>query len=220
MITIKKMNNTKAPITIVEPQISGIFPTPVYISYMDRPFTPNELDIFNNAEKKLVANAGNMTSADNYILHNPGLENIKNIITAHLQEYVKRIYNPDHQFVPHITQSWANYTKENQYHHTHEHPNSFISGVLYVSADEENDSINLHKKGYAQIKPVPKDWNWYNSDSWFFKVKTGMIIMFPSSTTHNVEQKKGDNTRCSLAFNSFFRGHMGANNQLTELIIE
>ena len=120
---------------------------------------------------------------------------------------------------PYITQSWTNYTRTNQNHHSHQHPNSFISGVLYISADEKFDKITLHRNGYQQIKPVPTEWNWYNSDSWFYTVKTGMIILFPSNTTHNVETKEGDNKRISLAFNTFFKGTMGENSQLTELIL-
>jgi uncharacterized protein (TIGR02466 family) len=206
-------------ITIKEPEISGVFPIPVYISNLDRPFTKEEMGIFTTAEKKVVPNAGNITSANNYILNEKGMENLKDILTAHVTEYIKRIYAPKYPMVPYITQSWANYTKKNQYHHTHEHPNSFISGVLYINANEAHDKITLHKKGYQQIKPVPTEWNWYNSDSWFYTVKTGMIILFPSGTTHNVETKEGDNKRISLAFNTFFKGTMGENSQLTELIL-
>ena len=206
-------------IKIKEPEISGVFPTPVYISNLDRPFTKEEMGIFTTAEKKVVPNAGNITSANNYILNEKGMENLKDILTAHVAEYIKRIHAPKYAMVPYITQSWANYTKKNQYHHTHEHPNSFISGVLYINANEAHDKITLHKKGYQQIKPVPTEWNWYNSDSWFYTVKTGMIILFPSGTTHNVETKVGDNKRISLAFNTFFKGTMGENSQLTELIL-
>jgi len=206
-------------ITIKEPEISGVFPIPVYISNLDRPFTKEEMQIFTTAEKKVVPNAGNITSANNYILNEKGMENLKDILTAHVAEYIKRIHAPKYPMVPYITQSWANYTKKNQYHHTHEHPNSFISGVLYINANEAHDKITLHKKGYQQIKPVPTEWNWYNSDSWFYTVKTGMIILFPSGTTHNVETKEGDNKRISLAFNTFFKGTMGENAQLTELIL-
>jgi uncharacterized protein (TIGR02466 family) len=206
-------------ITIKEPEISGVFPTPIYVSNLDRPFTKEEMGIFTTAEKKVVPNAGNITSANNYILNEKGMENLKDILTAHVTEYIKRIHAPKYPMVPYITQSWANYTKKNQYHHTHEHPNSFISGVLYINANEKHDKITLHKKGYQQIKPVPSEWNWYNSDSWFYTVKTGMIILFPSGTTHNVETKEGDNKRISLAFNTFFKGTMGENSQLTELIL-
>lgn len=205
--------------TIVEPEISGIFPTPVYVSHMDRTFTSSEMEIFQNAEKKTVSNAGNITSANNYILNEPGLEGVRNILTAHVTEYIKRIHVPKYEMVPYITQSWTNYTKEKEWHHSHEHPNSFVSGVLYINANDEYDKITFQKKGYQQIKPVPLEHNWYNSESWFFTVKTGMIILFPSSTTHMVENKGGDNTRISLAFNTFFKGTMGENSQLTELIL-
>ena len=43
--------------------------------------------------------------------------------------------------------------------------------------------------------------------------------MFPSSTTHQVDLKKGNNTRISLAFNTFVKGTLGKNSGLTELKI-
>jgi len=220
MINIKKTSSKTNNLTvIVEPEISGIFPTPVYVSYMNRPFTQEEMNVFQNAEKKTVPNDGNVTSANNYILNDPGLKNIRDILTAHTTEFIKRIYSPKYEMFPYITQSWINYTKENEWHHSHEHPNSFISGVLYINANEEYDRITFQKKTYMQIKPIPNEWNMYNSETRFYTVKTGMIILFPSSTTHSVDNKGGDNKRISLAFNTFFKGTMGDNQQLTELIL-
>ena len=43
--------------------------------------------------------------------------------------------------------------------------------------------------------------------------------MFPSSTTHQVDIKKGSNTRISLSFNTFYKGTIGDNKTLTELIL-
>jgi len=43
--------------------------------------------------------------------------------------------------------------------------------------------------------------------------------MFPSPTTHQVDVKKGKNTRISLAFNTFYKGTIGSNSSLTELIL-
>ena len=43
--------------------------------------------------------------------------------------------------------------------------------------------------------------------------------MFPSSTIHQVETKQGKNTRISLAFNTFYKGTIGSNAALTELIL-
>ena len=107
MINIKKMNQPIDNVTrIVEPQISGIFPIPIYVSYMDRPFTSMELEVLNKAQNSLVPNAGNMTSADNYVLNKPELEGIRNILTAHTNEFIKRIYlrvNSPNHYIPSIT---------------------------------------------------------------------------------------------------------------------
>ena len=59
-----------------------------------------------------------------------------------------------------------------------------------------------------------------NSDSWWFNVKSGKIIIFPSSLTHHVDNVIADDTRISIAFNSFIKGILGDNKSLTELINE
>ena len=69
------------------------------------------------------------------------------------------------------------------------------------------------------IKPEINQYNIWNSDTWFFPVQTGNLFIFPSSTIHQVETKKGDNTRISLAFNTFYKGEIGSNSGLTELIL-
>ena len=62
-------------------------------------------------------------------------------------------------------------------------------------------------------------YNIWNSETWWFALETGQLVMFPSSTTHQVETKQGDNTRISLAFNTFYKGTLGSNKDLTELIL-
>ncbi len=51
------------------------------------------------------------------------------------------------------------------------------------------DKIKFFNDNYKTIKPEVKDWNIWNSESWWFPVKTGDIILFPSSLTHMVETK-------------------------------
>ena len=67
------------------------------------------------------------------------------------------------------------------------------------------------------IKPEIKEYNLYNSETWWFPVKTLDVVLFPSSLTHRVEVKQGTNTRISLAFNTFIKGTVGNNKKLTEL---
>lgn len=204
---------------MTEASIHGIFPTPIYMSKLDRTLTSLELKFVDKYKKDFYKNEGNTTSNNNYILNEKPFANIKKELDKKVQDYFDKIISPTDTITPYITQSWLNYTEKNQYHHKHSHSNSLVSGVFYINCDKELDKIKFFKEEYKTIKPEIKTWNWYNSESWWFTVKTGDIIMFPSSLTHMVETKQGTNTRISLAFNVFIKGTIGNNKQLTELIL-
>jgi hypothetical protein len=195
----------------------GIFPVPVYFSELERDFTKKELKFFDKNKLTTYPNSGNITSEDTYILDNSELADLKAECMVAVQRYVDNIMSFKSTVQPYITQSWLNFTETGQYHHKHAHPNSVISGVIYVNADEENDKIYFYNDGYKQIKPQINEWNLYNSESWYFTVKTGQVVLFPSNLTHMVQTKAGDNTRISLAFNAFLKGTIGVDRELTEL---
>ena len=200
--------------------IENLFPTPIYMSNIDKGFTKQELQFVTEQKKHCKNNTGNINTKDNYILNRKEFKNIKKFINKSCQDYLEKIISPKNNIELYITQSWLNYTEENQYHHTHAHPNSVVSGVLYFNCDKENDKIKFtNPVGYQQIKPEIKDFNIWNSETWWFVLETGQLVMFPSSTIHQVETKKGNNTRISLAFNTFYKGTLGLNSNLTELIL-
>ena len=200
--------------------IENLFPTPIYMSNIDRGFTKQELQFVDNQKNKCTNNTGNIHTKDNYILNRKEFKNIKKFLDKHCKDYLDKIICPKNNIEIYITQSWLNYTEANQYHHKHAHPNSAVSGVLYFDSDKKNDKILFsNNKGYQQIKPEIDQYNTWNSDTWFFPVETGNLFMFPSSTNHQVETKQGDNTRISLAFNTFYKGTVGSNKDLTELIL-
>jgi uncharacterized protein (TIGR02466 family) len=204
----------------VESNIHGIFPTPIYISKLNRDLTEQELLFINETKPNSYNNLGNITSNDNYILNQEPFKNLKEELDLRVQDYFDKIISPANQITPYITQSWLNYTETNQFHHKHQHPNSLVSGVFYINCDEQFDKIKFYKNDtYQTIKPQTKEWNLWNSENWWFSVKTGDIILFPSSLTHMVETKQGDNTRISLAFNTFIKGTVGINKELTELVL-
>ena len=205
-----------------EPVIHSIFPTPIYTTKMDRGFTKQELQFVKEQKKHCKNNTGNINTKDNYILNRKEFKNIKKYLDKCCKDYLNRIVCPKNNIELYITQSWLNYTEVNQYHHKHEHPNSVISGVLYFDSDIKNDKILFsHPIPYQQIRPRTDNekFNLWNSSTWWFPVETGNLFMFPSSTTHQVETKKGTNTRISLAFNTFYKGTIGSNSALTELIL-
>lgn len=204
----------------MEATIHGIFPTPIYISKVNRVLTESELSFIDKTKLEVYKNEGNTSSNNNHILNNKEFKNLKKELDLRVQDYFDKVISPSNKITPYITQSWLNYTETNQYHHKHEHPNSLVSGVFYINCDDKFDKIVFFKKDmYQMIKPEVKEWNLWNADSWLFPVKTGDIILFPSSLTHMVENKQGTNTRISLAFNVFIKGTVGNNKSLTELIL-
>ena len=203
----------------MEATINGIFPTPIYISKLNRDLTNKELSFIDKTKLDVYKNQGNATSNDNYILNQKIFQNLKKDLYLKIQDYFDKIISPSNTITPYITQSWLNYTETNQYHHKHQHANSLISGVFYINCDNKFDKIKFFNDKYQTIKPEIKDYNIWNSETWWFSVKTGDIILFPSSLSHMVETKQGTNTRISLAFNVFIKGKIGDNKSITELIL-
>lgn len=198
--------------------IHNLFPTPVGFFELDREFTKTELDFLINQETR--PNMGNTTSIDNYVCRNTKLKKLKKFFDDSLDEYFKTVYRPKHKVAPKMTQSWINYTKPGEFHHKHAHPNSFISGVFYIQADETKDKIYFYKETYQQLEVITEDWNDWNSKSWWFEAKAGKLILFPSSLTHMVEQVQSEQVRVSLSFNTFLYGSLGEEKDLTGLTIE
>lgn len=191
----------------------GLFPTPV--AYFKTFVLNEEKDFILNLEQR--PNIGNTTSKDSFLLRAPEMQRIAAEINKSLNEYMRAVFAPKFDVSPYITQSWANFTRPGQHHHKHAHPNSFISGCLYVSASA--DRIYFFRDGYRQIKVPTDDFNVYNSESWWLEVNEGDIVLFPSSLTHMVETLGDKDTRISIAFNTFLRGNVGDPNELTLLEI-
>ena len=198
--------------------IHNLFPTPVGRYELGRDLTAKELSFLKNQETR--SNMGNTTSTDNTILKAKELTQLRDFIETKVSDYFTTVYSPKHKVNLKITQSWTNYTKQGQYHHKHEHPNSFVSGVFYIQADKTKDKIYFFRNGYQQIKLPPSDWNVWNSESWWFEVGTGDLILFPSSLTHMVQTVESDQTRISLSFNTFPVGSVGEEMDLTGLKLE
>ena len=195
--------------------INNLFPTPVAGFELGRDLSEVEREYLFNLETR--PNAGNITSVETNVLGHLKLHSLTEFLNNSLQKYFNTVYAPKHDAKLCITQSWVNYTNPGQYHHKHAHPNSFISGVFYVQAAKETDKLYFFNDPYQQIKIPIKEFNIYNSPSWWLEAVTGALYLFPSSLAHMVEEVKGEATRISLSFNTFPRGIVGDEESLNSL---
>ena len=202
---------------ILNGTITPLFPAAVYSAHLNRSFTQKELNFVQKNKTDYVANAGNITSKNTYLLNCTPFATLKKELQEYIDEYFSLVISPFKSVTPYITQSWLNYTEPNQFHHTHNHPNSYLSGILIFSADKNVDIIQFHHQRYDQIEIPTKNYNIYNSDRWRFPAEIGFLTIFPSRLIHSVPPTKGTETRISLSFNVFVKGLAGDPLSLTEL---
>ena len=203
--------------------LSGIFPCPVYIVKRDVGLSPKEdKDIEDIIAGEVYTNYGNTTSNNTYIFNNK-LKEIKQFCEQQIAIYVKEVINPKEDLDFYITQSWLNITKPGENHHIHSHPNSIISGVFYIST-EEDDKITFCDPNTAikdLMRYTLKEYTMWNSSNWCFTANPNELILFPSWLNHQVEPNMRATTdRISLSFNTFVRGTLGNQKGLSELILK
>ncbi len=205
--------------------IVNIFPTPIGVSNLGRNFTDSEMNFFNNLEYK--PNSGNKTSVEHFILDMPEMKNIRDFCRSRLNEYFKKIYEPeDSELSIILTQSWVNYSEAGMHHHIHSHPNSFLSGVFYIKTNP-TDVINFVRSssnpgGLANTinYEIMQKSNDYNCSTYYFNAREGMLLLFPSTLTHLVPTlPENSKPRISLSFNTYFKGRLGSLERMTALYL-
>jgi uncharacterized protein (TIGR02466 family) len=197
--------------------INNLFPTAVGSFELGRDLSKLEQKFLFNLETR--TNMGNITSTNNYVLRDKRLSSLVSFFNDSLQEYFQATCSPKDDVSLQLTQSWVNYTKKGQFHHKHTHPNSITSGVFYIQAVKDVDKIHFVNEKYNQVKITPKEFNVYNSETWWLPATTGTLYLFPSHLTHMVEQVTTDDTRISMSFNTFYKGKIGDETALTALIL-
>ena len=127
-----------------------------------------------------------------------------------LEEYGK-VYPVGTKFG--LKNAWINVNPTGTYNTTHTHPQSTISGVLWVKCPENCGNIVFESPvDYTQyelmektISDITNKYNYF--PTYFFNPVEGSMILFPSDIRHSVEENKSKEDRISIAFNlEFVRG--------------
>ena len=195
--------------------IHPLFPTAVYHANIPNISSPNpkhfKRDVLGGV------NSGNEFTTNYHVLDSKQYKPLKKVIQTHIDNYVKNIINPSTEFKVEITLSHINWIPKEGFHHIHDHPNSFLSGVFYFDVDTD-DGLNFHKREHNFFRIYPKEWNYYNSHLWTIKVNKGDLLIFPSHLLHSVSNVKMEQKRCTLAFNTIIKGNI-CGDDLTELTL-
>ena len=165
---------------------------------------------------------GNSMSRSDRILDSTELSILKAFIDAQIYTYKNKVLRMKDENEIYITQSWSNKSKTNQFHPKHKHPNSIISGVMFVSGNEGDGLPPLRFHRTNDLLPLNFEYeelNDFNTGCRWFEPVQGKLILFPSVVEHDVEKNESSKERTTLSFNTFVRGEIGGSAQLTEIKI-
>ena len=205
----------------MENVINSLFPAPVYQAHRDFILDSTEEKEIADIIKEGLRKDGVLDhhTVDTY-LFDTKLKNLKEFCEQHIKNYVKEITVPKNEELDfYITQSWLNVVKPGGSIRQHNHENSIISGAYYVSTVEDDRIVFNDPKSFMDlIRIEPKEFNIWNSPTWFIPVNNNLLLLFPSWLSHTVEQnEKATTDRISISFNTFVKGTIGKKYDLNVL---
>ncbi len=200
--------------------IYPLFPYPLMVCAKKYGFTSSEKKYI--SELEMIENVGNLMSKNDKILDSKELSNLKQFIDEQLFDFKKNLLKIKDENEIYITQSWVNNSNPDQFHPKHKHPNSVISGVMFL--DENNDESLPPIRFHRTLQMFALDFkfdslNEFNASAREFDPVQGMLMLFPSLLEHDVEKNTSDRVRTSISFNTYVRGIVGGREQLTEVSI-
>ena len=165
-------------------------------------------------------NTVNSKSNSDAVLREPQLSGINTFVQQQIKTYTQSLLKLEKSVELYITQSWLNKAEAEQFHPLHSHPNSILSGVMFLSENGSHPPIRFHRANpLFPLELKYTELNDFNATCRWFEPVCGQLILFPSTLLHDVAQNKTDNSRISLSFNTFIRGEIGNTDSLTALKI-
>lgn len=181
------------------PVVSGMVPKEIYRG-LDRQILPL-------IDKDFLAQTNWATTSDD--LHeNPDFANITDYIISTVDEIAEHYFKLNSGSLR-LSCMWANVHRSGSRHHYHQHPNSFVSGVIYLNIPEDSvaspgnlsfiDPRTAKNMVYADFTGD----SCISYRNWSFRPCTGDIFIFPSWLEHGTEVflSSNDSLRISLSFN-------------------
>ena len=107
-----------------------------------------------------------------------------------------------------IFSSWLTKVEPKTSSHSHNHANSWLSGVYYPKGDP-GFSVRFFYDDTRPFYTPPTEYNIYNSKDWTLFPEDNHLILFFSQLRHKIMLNQATKDRFSLAFNILPKGEFG-----------
>lgn len=108
----------------------------------------------------------------------------------------------DPRFEVEISSAWIIINRNEAYNAKHYHPQSALSGVIYISADSGSGDIAFIRGDLKEHYPIHTfDSNLFDNEV-TYRPEVGKLLVFPSWLYHYVNRNQSPETRISIAFNT------------------
>ena len=195
---------------ITQPEIIELNPTVIYKNKLSHETT---LEQFQYLDSLSISDV--VLSDEMYLLDKDIFSDLKDEIVKNIRHYEKHICGYTKNPHLEITESWYRQTIPGNHQDKHRHPNSMLSGVVYLNVPDYSDEYSglVIETGHFQFPNFQFEYqcesNRYNTQSVYIPVKTGEVILFPSWMEHYVSTNQSlDESRKVIAFNTFIRGQI------------
>ena len=187
--------------------IEDIFKVPVYSTQLNLDI--KKLQSFCNKYQhkntsKIKSNVGGYHSND-LTLNEVSLHPLIKEINIHSSKFAKEFINNNEQVLDNI---WFNINLYKDFNNSHNHPLSNISGVYYVKTPDDCGNIVFEHPAidvlsYYYSLTSLKEFNEYNSFTWWKPAIENYLYLFPSWLKHYVQPNKNKTEeRISISFNT------------------
>ena len=204
---------------VVSHEVHPLFAEPYFRANIAGTITTKQIEFIQNL--KMVNNMENLISENLYIFEEPELKSIKDAVQEVLDIYAREVMCIPQRI--YVTQSWSLTNKTNVGMHGHSHSNSILSGSLYYSPlpSPPSNMVFTRHVSYQQIDLPPESGrrNIFNTPITRITPKQDDIILCSSRLTHMVEPNASNQTRHSIAFNTFVKGKLGNYRDVSELTL-
>ena len=186
-------------------EIQHLFASLVYVEQLD--LDDSVVENLKNEEWKRNGNNNAYMSVSNQIHTLEKYKDLMSTIDSHVHIFARDYHKIKDECTFGCSASWINLHKPKDWAAEHFHPNSFISGVLYLDVPYGTGDITFHSNMYLDHcfgpfwNPPLEEHTLHNSSQVHLKPGKGTLILFSSTLKHSVPwNRTDDKERYSFAF--------------------